>query len=229
MLIMISVILPTRNDETALAHALAALVSAAADGMVREVIVVDRGSSDGTALVADAAGCRFVRAAAGEGEDLARAAMNARSDWLLFLSPHVALEPGWQREAQDFIDRVQASGDPLRAAAFRHARAGFGAGARVAETAASLRMRLFAAPYLDEGLLVSARLYREIGGHRPLPGIADVDLGRRIGRRRLSFLRSRAVLRGDAPERAGGALPSAARLALMVLRVPPQLIARRAG
>jgi len=90
-------------------------------------------------------------------------------------------------------------------------------------------MRLFAAPYLDEGLLVSARLYREIGGHRPLPGIADVDLGRRIGRRRLSFLRSRAVLRGDAPERAGGALPSAARLALMVLRVPPQLIARRAG
>ena len=56
---MISVIIPTFNSEIALAQTLAALVSAAADGVVREVIVVDAGSSDHTHKVADAAGCEW--------------------------------------------------------------------------------------------------------------------------------------------------------------------------
>ena len=43
---MISVIIPTLNSEIVLAHTLAALVPAAAEGVVREVIVVDGGSSD---------------------------------------------------------------------------------------------------------------------------------------------------------------------------------------
>lgn len=227
---MISVIIPTRDDETPLAHALAALVPAAADGMVREVIVVDAGSGDGTALVADAAGCRFLRGAGRPGPDLAEAARMARSDWLMFLSPQVALEPAWQREARDFMDRVEMAGDPLHAASFRHARAGFGLRARLAEIAASLRALLLTAPYLDQGLLVTARFYRELGGHRDLPAMVDVDLARRIGRRRLSFLRARAVLRGDAPRRQGGTvLRNAACLMLFLLRLPPAVIGRIAA
>ncbi len=227
---MISVIIPTQNDETALAHALAALVPAAADGMVREVIIVDGGSTDGTALVADAAGCRFLSGSGETGRDLAAAAAGARSDWLLFLSPHVALEPSWQREVHDFIDRVQMAGVPNHAAAFRHARAGFGFRARFAELTASLRARLFTAPDLDQGLLLTKGFYRELGGHRDLPAMIDVDLARRIGRGRLSFLRARAVLRGDAP-RSGrsGAVRNAACIALFVLRVPPQVIGRLAA
>lgn len=227
---MISVILPTRNDETALAHALAALVPAAADGTIREVIVVDANSDDGTALVADAAGCRFVRGTGRLGPDLASAAAGARSDWLLFLSPHVTLEPGWQREAQDFIDRVSMAG-AMRAAAFRHARAGFGLRARLAEMSAALRTHLFAAPYLEEGLLLPARLYREVGGHHDLPRMADVDLARRLGRSRLTFLRARAVLREDSVEGGGMArgLRNATCLALFMLRVPPRLIGRFAA
>ncbi len=227
---MISVIIPTHDDETALAHALAALVPAAAAGLVREVIVVDAGSSDGTALVADAAGCRFLRGGGGLGPDLAAAAASARSDWLLFLSPSVALEPSWQREAHDFIDRVAMAGDPKHAAAFSHARAGFGFRARLAEITASLRARLLTAADLDQGLLLMSRFYRELGGHRDLPAMVDVDLARRIGRGRLSFLRARAVLRGDAKRRQGAAaLRNAACLALLMLRAPTGLIARIAA
>jgi glycosyltransferase involved in cell wall biosynthesis len=198
---MISVILPTCNDEVALAHALAALVPAAADGMVREVIVADAGSEDGTLQVADAAGCRIFRGGASRGEDLSRAAAIARSDWLLFLSPRAMLEPGWQREAHDFIDRVAMSpAGGERAAVFRYTRPEFGFRARFAEMAAGLRSRLFAAPNLEEGLLVPARLYRELGGHRALPRLVEVDLARRIGRGRLVFLRARAVVRRDTPQ-----------------------------
>jgi glycosyltransferase involved in cell wall biosynthesis len=194
---MISVILPTHNDELALAHALAALVPAAADGMVREVIVVDCGSTDGTIAVADAAGCRILDGTGVRGTDLAAGAAKARSDWLLFLSPEVMLEPGWQREAREFIDRLaMAGGANDRAAAFRHANAGFGWRARFSEVRASVRSRLLASPSLKEGLLVPAALYRAVGGHRPKLGNIEGDLARRIGRGRLSFLRARAVSRG---------------------------------
>jgi glycosyltransferase involved in cell wall biosynthesis len=230
---MISVIFHTRNDEMALAHALSALVPAAAEGLVREVIVVDASSEDGTVLVADAAGCRIVTGSGLIGPDLVAAAAIARSDWLLFLSPSVMLEPGWQREVQDFIERtIMAGAGMQRAAAFRHARASFGWRARLAEITAALRSRLFTAPYPEEGLLVSARLYREIGGHRELPGMVEVDLARRIGRSRMSFLRSRAVLRGDIAERPGGfgrGLRNAACLTLFVLRVPAKTIGRLAA
>lgn len=196
---MISVILPTRNDETALAHTLAALVPAAADGAIREVIIVDDDSKDGTLIVADAAGCRLVPGGETLGDDLARAAREARSEWLFFLSPRAMMEPGWQREAHDFIDRVSMSPpDDARAAVFRQARPEFGFAARLAECGAAIRARLFGAPTLADGLLLPAHLYRAVGGHRAARA-ADVDLARRIGRRRLVFLRARVLVRGAKP------------------------------
>jgi glycosyltransferase involved in cell wall biosynthesis len=56
---MLSVVIETNNDEDALARTLASLVSAAVEGVVREVIVCDRGSTDRTHLVAEHAGCPF--------------------------------------------------------------------------------------------------------------------------------------------------------------------------
>ena len=80
---MITAIIETRNDEVALAHALAALVPAATEGVIRDVIVIDHGSDDGTLVVADAAGCTIVDA--GAEDDAQRAAVEqARGDWLLF-------------------------------------------------------------------------------------------------------------------------------------------------
>jgi glycosyltransferase involved in cell wall biosynthesis len=226
---MISVILQTRDDEMGLALALSALVAAATEGVVREAIVVDRGSRDGTLLVADEAGCRIFPDEDGDG--LRRAADLARSDWLLFLSPSAALEAGWQSEVLAFIDRAIMAGDGReRAAAFRLGRVDAGFGARLAEWAAASRSRLLAAPYAEQGLLISRSLYRTVGGHRPLPAMADVDLARRIGRRRLRMLRSRAFVRLP-PERAGfqRTVRNAACLALFLLRLPPSLIGRLAG
>lgn len=228
---MISVIVPTRNDELALAHSLAALVPAAADGLVREVIVADAGSQDGSLEVADAAGCRILNGGGTLGEDLAAAAALARSEWLLFLSPQAVLEQGWQNEAHDFMERIAMSGrGGERAAVFRHARPEYGFGARVAEWGSALRSRWLAAPYLEEGLLVPASLYRELGGHRAQEGMVEVDLARRIGRGRLVFLRSRAVARADAARRGkAGGLRNTACLALFVLRLPPGWIGRIAA
>ena len=49
---MISVVVPTLNAESDLPRTLAALVPAAIEGIVREVIIVDGGSTDATARIA---------------------------------------------------------------------------------------------------------------------------------------------------------------------------------
>ena len=113
---MLTVLIETLNDEINLAHCLAALVPAATEGIVREVIVVDHGSEDGTLIVADAAGCTIVEARSNRDEALRLAAGRARGDWLLFLPPSSVLPAGWQADVMAFVDRAMVEGRGMSAA-----------------------------------------------------------------------------------------------------------------
>ncbi|HEV7417647.1 glycosyltransferase [Tianweitania sediminis] len=95
---MLTVLIPTRNSEEALARTLASLVSGAVEGMIREVMVCDDGSLDGTEKVADHAGCVFL-AGAGLPQGLAR----ARGEWLLVLEPGSRLMAGWTDAVRDHM------------------------------------------------------------------------------------------------------------------------------
>ena len=74
----------------ALARTLASLIGAAVEGVVREVIVCDRGSTDQTHHVAEHAGCHFL-AEGGIAAGIAR----AKGEWLLILEPGARLVEGW--------------------------------------------------------------------------------------------------------------------------------------
>jgi glycosyltransferase involved in cell wall biosynthesis len=217
---MISVVIPTLNSERLLPRCFDSLITAAVHGVVREVIVSDAGSTDGTLAIVDSAGARIVRAGKGRGSQFAEAAAIAKSDWLLFLHPETALEPGWEVEAESFMD--QAVMERPRAAVFRFALEDFGGQARRAEAKAALRTLLFALPYGDQGLLIPKRLYQKIGGYRALSDMEDADLVRRIGRRRLVGLRARAV-NVARPHR--GMWRGLALTLLHALRVPSRLLA----
>jgi glycosyltransferase involved in cell wall biosynthesis len=229
---MITAIFATKDSEMPLAYALHALVPAAMVGIVREVIVVDGGSRDGTRVVADAAGCEIIEGSGVVEEDLRRTANRARADWLLFMSPAAVLDADWHNEALEFIDRATEAGSARSCAAvFRLGHSGDSFRDRMAEWMATFRTKTLAAPYLEQGLLISRALYREVGGHRQLPAMAEVDLARRIGRRRLTLLRKRANVRtpvGDSGSVAR-AIRSGLCLALFVLRLPPALIGRLAA
>jgi glycosyltransferase involved in cell wall biosynthesis len=229
---MITAIFSTKDAEMQLAHALHALVPAAMDGIVREVIIVDRGSRDGTTAVADAAGCEIIEAVGLFEDDLRRAAGNAKADWLLFLSPAAVLDTDWHKEALDFIDRALQTGKARSCAAtFRLARTGDSFRDRISEWLATFRTKILAAPHSEQGLLISRALYRELGGHRQLPAMAEIDLARRIGSRRLTLLRKRANVRALANEPRGAlrAMRNGMCLTLFVLRLPPALIGRLAA
>ena len=216
---MISVVIPTANSERHLPRCFDGLIPSAVRGMVREVIVSDAGSSDATLAIADAAGAHVVHARKGRGAQLVDGAAIAKSEWLLFLHPETALEPGWDVEAESFMS--QEILERPRAAVFRFALEDFGGEARRAEAKANLRTSLLGLPYGDQGLLIPKRLYQKIGGYRALADMEDADMARRIGRRRLIVLRSRAV---NVPRAPKSALRGFALTLLHTLRVPSRLV-----
>src|SRR5665213_2054479 len=218
---MISVIIPTANSERLLPRCFDSLITAAVRGLVRDVIVSDAGSADGTLEIADAAGAHIVHARKGRSAQLADGAAHAKNDWLLFLYPETALEPDWEIEAESFID--QAVMERPRAAVFRFALEDFSGEARRAEAKAALRTALFALPYGDQGLLIPKRLYQKIGGYRALADMEDADIVRRVGRRRLVSLRARAVNIARPPQ---SALRGFALTLLHTLRVPSGVLAK---
>ena len=92
---MISVVIATLNDERTLGETLGSLVAAAVDGLVREVIVVDAGSTDQTLEIADDAGARILKASGPDA--MARGCAMARNDWLLVLDGKAPPPEGWMK------------------------------------------------------------------------------------------------------------------------------------
>ena len=103
---MLTIILECRDNEAELAQTLSALVPGAVEGVVRDVIVLDHGSRDGSPEVADAAGCRFLTR-----WDISDVVRSARGDWLLFLEPGARPLAGW---VDAIVDHVAVSTGPAR-------------------------------------------------------------------------------------------------------------------
>ncbi|MDX2234626.1 MAG: TIGR04283 family arsenosugar biosynthesis glycosyltransferase [Hyphomonadaceae bacterium] len=219
--------IPTLNAAAHLPRALAPLVPAVADGLVRELVISDGGSTDATLTMADDVGARIVRGPAGRGRQLIAGAAAARAPWLLFLHADTALDDGWQREAARFIDTARTH---RRAAAFRFAFDDDAPAARRAAWWVALRCRLLALPYGDQGLLIARAFYDELGGYADLPLMEDVDIVRRIGRARLALLTTRAVTSADKYRRDGYARRARRNLVLVgryLLGADPADLARR--
>jgi len=218
---MLSVVIPTLDSSPDLPCTLERLHGA------DEILVVDGGSSDATAVVAERFGARLIRSPKGRGIQLRAGAEAALGDWLLFLHADTLPGPRW-REAV----AAHAAASPGRAACFRFRLADSAWQARLIERAVAVRVRLLALPYGDQGLLVPRALYDEVGGYRPLALMEDVDLVRRIGRRRLAVLDECAVTSARRWRSGGWARRSArnlACLALYRLGVAPDRLARFYG
>jgi glycosyltransferase involved in cell wall biosynthesis len=179
---MLSIVIATRDSERALVATLAALVPGATAGVVKEVIVADGGSRDETEQVADIAGCKFIASTGPLGARLSEAAAMTRGEWLMFLTPGVAPGPGWIDEVSVFMERA-----PTPAAVFALEHGGAANWLRGA-------VGLLARP--ERGLILRRSFYNELGGHRAGARDTEADLLRRIGRRRLTRLRT-AGLRAD--------------------------------
>jgi glycosyltransferase involved in cell wall biosynthesis len=125
---MLSVLVPTHNDEDRLAQMLPDLVRHAVSGAVSDVLVLDHGSSDETGRVGEIAGCTVIDASKADVPAMLDA---ARGLWLLILPPGARLVGDWLAAVEAHINAPTGAAGAAR---FRLAR----------DPALSLRESLFA-------------------------------------------------------------------------------------
>ena len=185
----LSVVIPTLQEAERLPLLLADL-AAAAPGLIAECVVVDGGSLDGTAALAQQAGATTLHCEPGRGLQLQIGVAASEAPWVLLLHADSRLSPGWAAAVQQAITGSDGESTPC-AWHFDLAVEGHGLPLRLLELAVAWRCRWRRMPYGDQGLLLPRRLLEAAGGVRPLPLMEDLDLVLRL--QQIASIRSLAL------------------------------------
>ncbi|MBI5624349.1 MAG: TIGR04283 family arsenosugar biosynthesis glycosyltransferase [Elusimicrobia bacterium] len=174
----LSVIMPTLDEEEALAAALAHVRAGARPRLV-ELVVADGGSKDGTLAAARAsADLALALERPGRAYQMHCGALAATGDILLFLHADTRLPEGW-------LDMLLAAwrsrprpGSTAFQLGFDHPAAFY----RVIERIAAWRSRLTGVPFGDQGIAVAREAYLASGGFPDVPIMEEYYLLRKLRR-----------------------------------------------
>lgn len=166
---------------------------------VGRIVVSDGGSTDNTLSIAAQRQGLIALGGSGRGAQLKRGASWAGDcEWLLFLHADSKFDDFWHNKVERFIQR----GDDV-AGYFDLKFDSDTWQARIVEWLVGLRCRYLGLPYGDQGLLISRKLYDEVGGYEDIPLFEDVAIVRAIGRNRLARIGTPITTSADKYERAG--------------------------
>jgi rSAM/selenodomain-associated transferase 2 len=218
---MVSIIVPALNEAPQIRKTLHALRALKGE---KEILVVDGGSEDDTAVIALEAGAIVLQSARGRGIQQHKGALHARGTTLWFV--HADTFP----PAHALSDIAAALADPSVAGG--NFGLIFDGGSRAARqlTAIYPVLRRLNLCYGDSGIFIRTSIYETIGGFRPYALFEDLDLLKRLRKAgRFVHLGSQIVTSSRRFERKNFALMWAHWTALQVLYwggVSPNLLAR---
>jgi len=163
---MISVIIPTYNEEKALPATLRALLAQPGD---YEIAVVDGGSTDRTREVVESLRITLLTSSKGRATQMNAGAKKARGEWLLFLHADTLLPAGAlaRLNAMESDARVQAGG-------FLHQFSGGDWRLRLISFLDNFRCVRSRIIYGDQALFVRRPLFERLGGFPDQPILEDV-------------------------------------------------------
>lgn len=170
---MVSVVIPTYNEEKALPHNLRELCAQPGD---YEVLVVDGGSADRTCDIARAlADVQLLSAPKGRASQMNAGAKVATGEWLLFLHADTVLPDG-------AIQRLNAmeSDQAIQAGGFMHQFSGDDWRLRIISFLDNFRCTRSRIIYGDQGLFVRRTLFEQLGGFPNQPILEDVAFCEKI-------------------------------------------------
>ncbi len=168
----LSVIVPVWMEAASVVDTLEALQPVRARG--HEVIVVDAGSSDGTAERARPLCDRVLQSDKGRAVQMNAGAAVARGDLLLFLHADTRLPPGALEQLTAFVQSRRAWGRfDVRLTGKRPL-------FRVIAWFMNQRSRLTGICTGDQALFVRRDVFEALAGFAPLPLMEDVELSRRL-------------------------------------------------
>ncbi len=185
----LSIIMPVLNEAAGIEAALAALAPLRARGA--ELIVVDGGSSDGTAARAMPLSDQVLNAPRGRAAQMNAGAAAARGDVLLFLHADTRLPPN--------ADALVLAGLTGSRRAWGRFDVRFDEGGMLRMVAAmmNLRSRLTGIATGDQAMFVTRSAFDAVGGFPPIALMEDVTLSTRLKRvSRPLCLSARAVPSG---------------------------------
>jgi rSAM/selenodomain-associated transferase 2 len=168
----ISVIIPCLEEATILQSRLVVLQHLRAAG--HELILVDGGSSDGSAELANPLVDRVLRSAPGRASQMNAGASEAKGDVLWFLHLDSELPP----RAADAV--LSAAMDGPGWGRFDIRLSGCGPLLRLVERMMNLRSCLTGIATGDQGIFVRRDLFESVGGYPEIPLMEDIELSARL-------------------------------------------------
>jgi rSAM/selenodomain-associated transferase 2 len=172
---MVSVIIPTLNEEKALPETLRHLLGQPGDF---EVIVVDGGSVDRTGeIVNGEPAVRLLIAPKGRASQMNAGAQHATGDWLLFLHADTLLPEG----ALARLNSLETDAT-VQAGGFLHRFSGTDWRLQILSYFNNLRCRWSKIIYGDQAMFVRRTLFEQLSGFPNEPRLEDVLFSRKLVR-----------------------------------------------
>jgi glycosyltransferase involved in cell wall biosynthesis len=189
--VTVSFIIPARNEERLLPATLARIASLVS-GVTYEILVVDNGSTDATALLARNQGAMVLEEPARTVAGLRNAgAARASGSILVFLDADILITEAWAGEFNRVLSELECNNRVITGS-----RAGIGSKPRWIEKYWFLPMtRERAGTYMNSGHLILHRdLFRELGGfdERLMTG-EDWDLAKRARKKGVQIINNQGL------------------------------------
>lgn len=170
----ISVIIPTLNCAHQIGPTLASLYHGVSCSLVKELIIVDGGSTDDIEHISREIGAQFIVSNMGRGTQLATGAKAATGSWLFFVHADTVLPDNWPKAVAHHINEHKT------AAYCKLSFDAHGIAPRIVAQLANIRAKLFGLPYGDQTLLISRSLYDQVDGFPDIPLMEDVAISRKL-------------------------------------------------
>lgn len=185
----LSIVIPTVNEETRITNCIDSLKSRPNSlGPCMELIVVDGGSTDGTARVARKMGAKLISSLRGRGTQMNVGWKGARreSDWVLFIHADSIVSPRGLHSLMNAITKKKERKEIW--GCFKSIDVHFEDSDRslhklLIQLGVELRTRVLHSPYGDQGLFIKREALEELGGFKEWPLLEDVEMVSRLNKR----------------------------------------------